>query len=91
MLEEMQGLTEKFFKTLKIPFRVVEICSGDLGNKFSRQYDIEAWFPRQKNYQEVTSAGNCTDYQAQALNIKYEDKQQKKHVLIIDSNLRKSE
>lgn len=74
MLEEMQKITESFFKSLEIPFRVIEICSADLGAKFSRQYDIEAWFPRQKEYKEVTSAGNCTDYQSRALNIKYYDK-----------------
>ncbi len=73
-LEEMQKITESFFKSLEIPFRVIEICSADLGAKFSRQYDIEAWFPRQKEYKEVTSAGNCTDYQSRALNIKFYDK-----------------
>ena len=70
-LEELQKITESFFKTLEIPFQVIEICSGDLGAKFIKQYDIEAWFPRQNAYREVTSAGNCTDFQARALNIKY--------------------
>lgn len=71
MLEEMQSITEDFFKSLKIPFRVIQICSGDLGGKFAKQYDIEAWFPRQDSYREVTSAGNCTDYQARRLNIRF--------------------
>jgi seryl-tRNA synthetase len=71
MHEEMQALTEEFFKSLKIPYRVLEISSGDLSSKFSRQYDIEAWFPRQGKYAEITSAGNCTDFQARALNIKH--------------------
>ncbi|MBS3172490.1 serine--tRNA ligase, partial [Candidatus Woesearchaeota archaeon] len=70
-LEEMQGITESFFKSLKIPFRVITICSGDLGPKMSKQYDIEAWFPREQKYKEVTSAGNTTDYQSNKLNIKY--------------------
>jgi len=71
MLEEMEKITEEFFKSLEIPFRVIELCAGDLGAKFAKQYDIEAWSPRQNTYTEVTSAGNCTDYQARRLNIKY--------------------
>ncbi len=87
MLKYMQGLSEKFFQSLGIPYRVVEICSGDLGAKFAKQWDIEAWFPRQKAYQEVTSAGSCTDYQAAALNIKYLDKDEKKYVYILNNTM----
>ena len=87
MLEEMQKITEEFLKTLKIPFRVVELCSGDLGDKFTRQYDIEAWFPRQKAYREITSAGHCSDFQARALNIKYLDKEERKHVHILNNTM----
>ncbi|MDD5331924.1 MAG: serine--tRNA ligase [Candidatus Nanoarchaeia archaeon] len=71
ILEEIQKISEEFFKSLEIPFRVIEICSGDIGDKQAKQYDIEAWFPRQDSYKEVTSASNCTDYQARRLNIKY--------------------
>ncbi|MCH7568775.1 MAG: serine--tRNA ligase [Nanoarchaeota archaeon] len=87
MLEEMQKITEEFFKSLKIPYRVIEICSGDLGDKFARQYDIEAWFPRQNAYAEITSAGNCTDFQARALNVKYWDKGERKHVHILNNTM----
>lgn len=87
LLEEMQKITEEFFKSLKIPYRVIEICSGDLGGKFSKQYDIEAWMPRQKEYSEVTSAGNCTDYQARRLNIKYLDGNEKKFVHILNNTM----
>lgn len=87
MLEEMQGITEKFFQSLEIPYRLIEICSGDLGGKFAKQYDIEAWFPRQNEYKEVTSAGNCTDYQARRLNIRYMDKDEKKFVHIINNTM----
>ena len=83
----MQSLTENFFQSLKIPYRVIEICSGDLGAKFTRQFDIEAWFPRQNEYKEVTSAGNCTDYQAVALNIKYIDGNEKKYVHILNNTM----
>jgi seryl-tRNA synthetase len=87
ILEEMQKITEQFFKSLEIPFRVIEICSGDLGDKFARQYDIEAWFPRQNKYAEVTSAGNCTDYQARKLNIKYTDNNEKHFVHILNNTM----
>ena len=85
-LEYMQKVTEKFFQSLKIPYRVLEICSGDIGAKFAKQWDIEAWFPRQKAYREVTSAGSCTDYQARALNIKYTTKKNEKQNVHILNN-----
>lgn len=87
LLEEMQKITEEFFKSLKIPYRVIEICSGDLGAKFARQYDIEAWFPRQNKYAEVTSAGSTTDFQARALNIKYLDKSEKKYPHLLNNTM----
>ena len=69
--EKMQSISEKILQELEIPYRVVNICSGDIGTKQAKQYDIEAWFPRQDKYGEVTSCSNCTDYQARRLNIKY--------------------
>jgi len=87
VLEEMQKLTEEFFKSLEMPFRTVEICSGDLGDKLAKQYDIEAWFPRQKKYAEITSAGNCTDYQARKLNIKCTDGKEKSYVHILNNTM----
>jgi len=87
ILEEMEKITEQFFKSLGVPFRVVELCSGDLGAKFAKQYDIEAWFPRQCEYKEVTSAGNCTNYQAVALNVKYMDKDKKKYVHMLNNTM----
>ena len=87
ILDEMQRITEKFFESLKIPYRVIEICSGDLGNKMARQYDIEAWFPRQKAYKEVTSAGNATDYQARRINVKYYEGKEKKIPHMINNTM----
>lgn len=86
-LEEMQKISEDFFRSLKVPFRVVEICSGDLGPKFAKQYDIEAWFPRQNTYREVTSAGNTTAYQSAALNTKYIDGEEKKYVHMLNNTM----
>ncbi|HIH11017.1 TPA: serine--tRNA ligase [Candidatus Woesearchaeota archaeon] len=72
--EEMQRNAEELFQELEIPFRVVQICTGDLGNKQALQYDIEAWMPGQNdkkgNYREVTSCSNCTNYQSVTLNTK---------------------
>ncbi len=70
-----QKISETIFKKLGIPFRVVQICTGDIGNKQALQYDIEAWFPGQNEgkgaYREVTSCSNCTDYQAVSLGTKF--------------------
>lgn len=69
--DRMQQMSEEMMRLLQIPYRVVNICTGDIGTKMAMQYDIEAWFPRQRTYGEVTSCSNCTDYQARRLNIKY--------------------
>jgi len=87
ILDEMQKTTEKFFESLKIPYRVIEICSGDLGNKMAKQYDLEAWSPRQKAYREVTSAGNATDYQARRINVKYYEGKEKKIPHMINNTM----
>ena len=86
-LEELQKITEEFFKSLELSFRVIEICSGDLGDKMAKQYDIEAWFPRKKVYREVTSAGNCTDYQSRKLNIRFTDGDDRKFVHILNNTM----
>lgn len=72
--EELQENSEQLYKKLNIPFRVVNICTGDIGIIASKKYDLEAWFPRQDKYGEVGSNSNCTSYQARRLNIRYEKK-----------------
>jgi seryl-tRNA synthetase len=67
-------MEEKLMKALKIPYRVVHICTGDLGDPAAEKYDLEAWIPSQKKYRETHSTSNCTDYQARRLNIKYREK-----------------
>ncbi len=71
--EELLKNSEYFYQKLKIPYRVVNICTGDLGTVASKKYDIEAWMPAQKKYREVGSCSNCTDYQARRMNIKFRD------------------
>ncbi|MBU4501618.1 MAG: serine--tRNA ligase [Nanoarchaeota archaeon] len=72
--EELQKNSEVMFKELGIPFRVVNICTGDIGIVAAKKFDIEAWFPRSKEYKEVGSNSNCTSYQAIRLNIRYDKK-----------------
>ncbi|MFH1424290.1 MAG: serine--tRNA ligase [archaeon] len=62
---------ENLMQELKLPYRIVNICTGELGITASKKYDIEAWLPGQGAYREVISCSNCTDYQARRLNIRY--------------------
>lgn len=71
-------MEEKLMQALKIPYRVVQICTGDLGRPAAAKYDIEAWLPSQKRYRETHSTSNCTDFQARRLNIRYRDLKTKK-------------
>ncbi|UCE72848.1 MAG: serine--tRNA ligase [Methanomassiliicoccales archaeon] len=63
---------ETLFQKLEIPYRIVNICTGDLGGTAAKKYDLDAWMPRQKEFREVVSCSNCTDYQARKLNIRYD-------------------
>ncbi|MDI6603157.1 MAG: serine--tRNA ligase [Patescibacteria group bacterium] len=67
-------IEENLMKLLKIPYRVVQICTGDLGRPTASKYDIEAWLPSENRYRETHSTSNCTDFQARRLNIRYRDK-----------------
>lgn len=72
--EEMLAIEEEFYQALKLPYRVLLMCKGDLGTPAYRKYDIEAWMPfigEGGGYGEVTSASNCTDFQARRLNTKF--------------------
>ncbi|MBL7156474.1 MAG: serine--tRNA ligase [Candidatus Pacebacteria bacterium] len=71
--ELMLSLEESLMQKLEIPYRVVKMCTGDLGDPAASKYDIEAWFPGQNEYRETHSTSNCTDFQARRLNIRYRD------------------
>jgi seryl-tRNA synthetase len=62
---------EELFQKLEIPYRVVNVCTGDIGGVAAKKYDIEAWMPKQGMFREVVSCSNCTDYQARELNVRY--------------------
>ncbi len=68
--EELQNNSELMFQGLELPYRVMNVCTGDIGNLAAKKYDIEVWFPRQGKYGEVTSCSNDTDYQARRLGIR---------------------
>ncbi len=72
--EKLIKNSEDIFKGLGLPFRIVNICTGDLGIVAAKKYDLEVWMPRQKEYKEACSCSNCTDYQARRLNIRYQKK-----------------
>jgi seryl-tRNA synthetase len=72
--EKMIGNAEDLFQLLKIPYRVVNVCTGDLGTVAAKKYDLEAWLPGQGKYREVVSCSNCTTYQAVRSKIRYRDK-----------------
>lgn len=72
--EELQHNSEEMLQQLGVPFRVVSVCSGDMGSIAAKKYDIE-FLMADGNYREIGSNSNCTDYQARSLNIKYREKE----------------
>jgi seryl-tRNA synthetase len=78
------SLEEKLLQLLKIPYRVVKMCTGDLGFPAARKYDLEAWIPSENKYREVTSASTTTDFQARRLNIRYKEQNTTEYVNILN-------
>ncbi len=72
--QELLQNTEEIFQALELPYRVVDVCTGDMGIVASRKYDIEGWMARQGEYKELASCSNCTEWQSRRLNIRYQDK-----------------
>jgi seryl-tRNA synthetase len=76
-----------FLNAMEIPYRVIDVASGDLGSSANRKFDIEAWIPTQDAYREVTSTSNCTEFQARRLNIRFKDKDATKAVATLNGTL----
>jgi seryl-tRNA synthetase len=72
--EELVRNLEEFWQSLKIPYRIVNVCTGDLGTVVAKKYDLEAWLPGQGKYREMASCSNCTSYQAVRSKIRYRAK-----------------
>jgi seryl-tRNA synthetase len=73
--EQLLQNAEELIQKLELPYRVVNVCTGDIGTVAAKKYDIEAWMPAQNGYREVVSCSNCTDYQARRLGIRYREKE----------------
>ncbi len=80
---------EEFFQSLGIPYRVVNVCAGELGAPAAKKYDLEVWLPGQRKYREAVSCSNCLDWQARRLAIRYRDKpgEETKFVHTLNSTL----
>ncbi|MBR9699134.1 serine--tRNA ligase [Candidatus Woesearchaeota archaeon] len=83
--EELIGNAEELFKALELPYRIVNICTGDIGIVAAKKYDLEVWMPREKRYREAVSCSNCTSYQAVRLNVKYKKGAEKEYVYTLNS------
>jgi len=73
--EELLQNAEDLLQKLELPYRVVNVCTGDIGTVAAKKYDVEAWMPAQNGYREVVSCSNCTDYQGRRLGIRYREKE----------------
>ena len=79
--EDMVRVTEELFQKLGLPYRVISIPAQDLNDNAAKKYDIEVWFPAQRQYRELISVSNCTDYQARKLNVKFGQDKEIAHTL----------
>lgn len=83
--EELLKHAVEFFESLGLHFRIVNVCTGDLGIVAAKKYDIEAWYPVQGKFREVVSCSNCTGYQAVRSNIRYQSGKERKYVHTLNS------
>ncbi|WP_319541720.1 serine--tRNA ligase [uncultured Pseudodesulfovibrio sp.] len=81
-LEDMTAAAERILQLLEIPYRVIELCTGDLGFSAVKTYDIEVWLPGQNAYREISSCSNCGDFQGRRANIKFLPKDSKKKLFV---------
>ena len=87
-LEAMREVAESMLQDLKLPYRVLNICTGDMGAGKYKMYDIETWMPSRKDFGETHSDSNLTDWQARRLNIKYKTADGKtKHVYTLNNTV----
>ena len=78
--DELIKNEEEIFQKLKIPYHVIEMCTGDIGVVAAKKIDVEGWFPGQGKYRELTSGSNCTDWQSRRLDIKYDEGGERRYV-----------
>lgn len=87
--ERLISNAEEIFQRLRLPYRIMNVCTGDIGSVAAKKYDLEAWLPGQGKYREMVSCSNCTDYQARRANIRYRSKpgEPTKYVHTLNSTL----
>ena len=81
-LESLVQNAEEVLRRLKLPYRVVELCTGDMGFQAAKTYDIEVWLPGQNTYREISSCSNCEDFQARRANIRYRKEKKGKPIFV---------
>ena len=81
-LEKMVSNAEKILQKLELPYRVIALCSGDIGFSATKTYDIEVWVPSQDKYREISSCSNTEDFQARRAMIKYRAKENGKSYFV---------
>ncbi len=85
LFDELIKNAEELWKELEIPYHIINICTGDIGTVASKKYDIEAYMPGQDKFREVVSCSNCTDWQSVRLDIKYDEKGERKYAHTLNS------
>lgn len=80
-LEEMVGHAEKILQLLELPYRVIVLCTGDMGFSAAKTYDLEVWVPAQNTYREISSCSNCEDFQARRMQARFKDEEGKNQLL----------
>ncbi len=81
-LEELTGQAERVLRLLNLPYRVVELCTGDLGFSAAKTYDLEVWLPAQKRYREISSCSNCETFQARRIQARWRNPKIRKPELL---------
>ena len=81
-LEELTGHAEKVLQALELPYRVMALCTGDMGFGASKTYDLEVWVPSQDKYREISSCSNCTDFQARRMQTRFRNPESGKIELV---------
>ena len=80
-LEEMVGHAENILKALELPYRVITLCTGDMGFGAAKTYDLEVWVPAQNTYREISSCSNCEDFQARRMKARFKDENGKNRLV----------
>ena len=80
-LEEMVGHAEKILQLLELPYRVITLCTGDMGFGATKTYDLEVWVPAQNTYREISSCSNCEDFQSRRMKSRFKDENGKNRLV----------